>query len=111
MDASTVAGSLRPETTRLQTFALFVNFFFPSLALIVVAIRAAGRLATHQFALDDWLVSIAMLMSIAETAISYFCTCHRRVTPRLLTDNSQLSRPTSLAFRLNWYRPTTRPRA
>lgn len=79
MDASTVAASFRPETSRLQTFALFVNFFFPSLALIVVAIRAAGRLATRQFALDDWLVSVAMLMSIAETVISYFCARHHYV--------------------------------
>ena len=62
-----------PPPTGLQIFAIFINFFFPSVALVVVGIRAAGRLATNQFGWDDWLVSIAMLMSVAQTALSYFC--------------------------------------
>ncbi len=49
----------------LQIFAIFINFFFPAIALAVVGTRAAGRLATNQFGWDDWLVSIAMLMSVA----------------------------------------------
>jgi hypothetical protein len=60
-------------STRLQIFALFVNFFFPALAFIFVCARVVGRVTTRQFGLDDWLVSLAMLMSIAETIISYFC--------------------------------------
>ncbi|KAH8894864.1 hypothetical protein GQ53DRAFT_715529, partial [Thozetella sp. PMI_491] len=61
-----------PPATGLQIFAIFINFFFPSLALVVVGIRAAGRLATSQFGLDDWLVSIAMFLSVAETVVSFF---------------------------------------
>jgi hypothetical protein len=34
----------------------------------------AGRVAARQFAVDDWLVCVAMLMSVAETVISFFCT-------------------------------------
>jgi len=60
-------------STRLQIFAVFVNFFFPALAFIFVTARAIGRVTTRQFGLDDWLVCIAMLMSLAETVISYFC--------------------------------------
>ncbi|KAK3996041.1 hypothetical protein QBC44DRAFT_366012 [Cladorrhinum sp. PSN332] len=56
----------------LQIFALFVNFFFPALALIVVSVRVAGRVATAHFAVDDWLVCIAMLMAIAQTILSFF---------------------------------------
>ncbi len=69
--------SAYPPPTGLQIFAIFITFFFPALALVVVGIRAAGRLATHQFGWDDWLVSIAMLLSVAETVISYFCKPHR----------------------------------
>jgi len=38
-------------TTGLQTFAVFVTFFFPAVALVVVVVRSAGRLATKQFGL------------------------------------------------------------
>ncbi|KAK3302295.1 uncharacterized protein B0T15DRAFT_496765 [Chaetomium strumarium] len=73
MDASTfLALPMSPGPTGPQSFALFVNFFFPALALLVVSIRVAGRVAANQFAVDDWLVCIAMLMSIAETVISFF---------------------------------------
>ncbi|KAK3375397.1 hypothetical protein B0H63DRAFT_563309 [Podospora didyma] len=72
MDASRFPPPTYPAPSGLQIFALFVNFFFPALALFVVATRAAGRLATRQFGLDDWLICIAMLMSVAETVISYF---------------------------------------
>ncbi|KAL2271504.1 hypothetical protein VTJ83DRAFT_875 [Remersonia thermophila] len=61
-----------PAGSGLQAFALFVNFFFPALALIVVSIRVARRVSADQFAVDDWLVCIAMLMSAAETVVSFF---------------------------------------
>ncbi|KAK4169440.1 hypothetical protein QBC43DRAFT_62189 [Cladorrhinum sp. PSN259] len=76
MDASSRSSSLLALPTTpasgLQIFALFVNFFFPALALVVVSIRVAGRVATAHFAIDDWLVCIAMLMSIAQTILSFF---------------------------------------
>ncbi len=73
MDASLLALPTFPAPTGLQIFALFVNFFFPALALLVVTVRVAGRVAANQFAADDWLVCVAMLMSVAETIISFFC--------------------------------------
>jgi len=75
MDAASLLSiPSSPAPSGLQIFALFVTFFFPALALIVVSTRAAGRFATNQFGWDDWLVCIAMLMSVAETVISFFCT-------------------------------------
>lgn len=74
MDAASLLALPATPASGLQIFALFVNFFFPALALLVVAVRVAGRVAVGQFALDDWLVCIAMLMSVAETVISFFCT-------------------------------------
>jgi len=38
-------------TTGLQTFAIFITFFFPALALVVIVVRDAGRLANKQFGL------------------------------------------------------------
>ncbi|KAK4174124.1 hypothetical protein QBC36DRAFT_358203 [Triangularia setosa] len=73
MDASSLlALPTSPAPSSLQIFALFINFFFPVLAFIVVCVRVAGRVATSQFSMDDWLVCIAMLMSVAETVISFF---------------------------------------
>ena len=113
MEAASVLTS-KPGMARLQVFALFVNFFFPAVALIIVSTRAAGRLAIRQFGWDDWLVCIAMLMSVAETVISYFCMC----TPLGLgvyldapANSQQLSRQISLASPSIKYRPTTPPRA
>ncbi len=83
MDASTTSLLGLPAfqaTSPLQSFAIFVNFFFPALALIVVIVRVAGRVAARQLAADDWLVCVAMLMSVAETIISYFCTSN--IPPR-----------------------------
>ena len=71
-------------TTGLQTFAIFINFFFPALALAVVVLRTAGRLATNAFGWgesnhvpltmvleirtdkfpDDGLISVAMVRSL-----------------------------------------------
>ncbi|KAK4668502.1 uncharacterized protein QC764_707900 [Podospora pseudoanserina] len=73
MDASSLlALPTSPAPSSLQIFALFINFFFPVLAFIVVSVRVAGRVASSQFSMDDWLVCIAMLMSVAETVISFF---------------------------------------
>ncbi|KAK3333315.1 hypothetical protein B0T19DRAFT_122478 [Cercophora scortea] len=72
MDAASILALPSTPATGLQILALFINFFFPGLALVVVVTRAAGRLASNQFGWDDWLVCIAMLMSIAETIISFF---------------------------------------
>jgi hypothetical protein len=74
MDASLLlAIPTSPAASGLQIFALVINFSFPALALLVVSIRVAGRVAASLFAVDDWLVCIAMLMSVAETVISFFC--------------------------------------
>ncbi|KAL1837086.1 hypothetical protein VTJ49DRAFT_4296 [Mycothermus thermophilus] len=74
MDASSslLALPTSPAGSGLQGFALFVNFFFPALALIVVSVRVTGRASAGQFAVDDWLVCVAMLMSVAETVVSFF---------------------------------------
>ena len=52
MDAASILSlPSSPAPSGLQIFAIFVNFFFPGLALIVVTTRAAGRFATNQFVL------------------------------------------------------------
>ncbi|EAQ91150.1 hypothetical protein CHGG_03085 [Chaetomium globosum CBS 148.51] len=71
MDASLLALPTSPASG-LQTFALFINFFFPALALVVVSARVAGRVVASRLAVEDWLVCIAMLLSVAETIISFF---------------------------------------
>ncbi len=38
-------------TTGLQTFAIFIVIFFPAVALLVIVLRNAGRLANNQFGL------------------------------------------------------------
>lgn len=42
------------QTTGLQTLGLFLLFFFPALALIVIIVRCAGRFATSQFGWGMW---------------------------------------------------------
>ncbi|KAK3295775.1 uncharacterized protein B0H64DRAFT_417402 [Chaetomium fimeti] len=61
-----------PAASGLQIFALFINFFFPALALLVVSARVAGRVVASRLAVEDWLVCIAMLLSITETVLSFF---------------------------------------
>ncbi|TLD30909.1 hypothetical protein PspLS_02054 [Pyricularia sp. CBS 133598] len=58
-------------TSELQTVAIAIIFIFPALALLVVVLRAMGRASTRQFGLDDWLISIAMLLSLIQTLMSY----------------------------------------
>lgn len=114
MDASSLlALPTFPAASGLQIFALFINFFFPGLALIVVSIRVAGRVAAHQFAVDDWLVCVAMLMSVAETVISFFCKsyCLNIVWYQAILTQAQSSRPTLSASLETKCRPMTLPRA
>ncbi|KIH92687.1 hypothetical protein SPBR_02637 [Sporothrix brasiliensis 5110] len=69
-----MASALRvPDgpTSGLQDFAIAINFIFPSAALLVVAARVVGRATSRQFGTDDWLISIAMIFSLIQTAISY----------------------------------------
>ncbi|KAL2181478.1 uncharacterized protein P884DRAFT_189349 [Thermothelomyces heterothallicus CBS 202.75] len=73
MDTSSLlALPMSPAASGLQIFALSVNFALPALALLAVSVRVAGRLAARLFGIDDWLVCIAMLLSLAQTVISFF---------------------------------------
>jgi hypothetical protein len=69
-NAATAATNQDP-TSGLQDIALAILFALPSLALITVVIRSSVRWSLRQFALDDWLICAAMLISIGETFISY----------------------------------------
>ncbi|KAI1635310.1 CFEM domain-containing protein [Biscogniauxia mediterranea] len=55
----------------LQQGGFFILFFFPSIALVVVSLRAYGRIKARQFGWDDALTCMAMMFSIAETGCSY----------------------------------------
>ncbi|KAI1092323.1 hypothetical protein F5B19DRAFT_212645 [Rostrohypoxylon terebratum] len=55
----------------LQHGGFFILFFFPAIAFIVVCLRIYGRIRSRQFGIDDALVCIAMMFSIAETGCSY----------------------------------------
>ncbi|KAI1649672.1 hypothetical protein F4815DRAFT_499428 [Daldinia loculata] len=55
----------------LQHGGLFILFFFPAIAFIVVALRVYGRVRSRQFGWDDGLACVAMMFSIAETGCSY----------------------------------------
>ncbi|KAI0399231.1 hypothetical protein F4802DRAFT_55684 [Xylaria palmicola] len=54
-----------------QRLAIGIIVAFTALAFIVLCVRVAGRLSSHQFGLDDTLVCIAMVLSMLETAASY----------------------------------------
>lgn len=45
----------------LQQAGFFILFFFPSVALLVVALRLWSRLSNKQFGWDDALISAAMV--------------------------------------------------
>ncbi|KAI0135654.1 hypothetical protein F4814DRAFT_444468 [Daldinia grandis] len=55
----------------LQHGGLFILFFFPAIAVIVVGLRVYGRVRSRQFGWDDGLACVAMMFSIAETGCSY----------------------------------------
>ncbi|EJT81072.1 hypothetical protein GGTG_01059 [Gaeumannomyces tritici R3-111a-1] len=62
-----------PEATSgLQRLAIAIIFVFAALALVIIVLRAVGRIRTRQFGLDDWLISVAMFLSVLETIFSYF---------------------------------------
>ena len=48
-NAVLASGQRYPTPTSLQIFAIAIIFVFPALALVVVIIRAAGRIAIRQF--------------------------------------------------------------
>ncbi|KAI1367052.1 hypothetical protein F5Y08DRAFT_327008 [Xylaria arbuscula] len=58
-------------TSTQQGLAIGIVVGFTALAFVVLCVRVAGRVSSHQFALDDTLVCIAMVLSILETAASY----------------------------------------
>ncbi|KAF9881241.1 CFEM domain-containing protein [Colletotrichum karsti] len=77
--ATTTAAALPPITddypypeTSLQHIGFFILFFFPAVALIIVALRVYSRVSTNQFGWDDGLICFAMVESLAETVASYF---------------------------------------
>lgn len=60
-------------TSPLQQFGFAIILFFPLLAFIIVSLRVYSRLKTKQFGVDDALIVVAMIFSIAETATMYMC--------------------------------------
>ncbi|KAI1754328.1 hypothetical protein F4782DRAFT_51049 [Xylaria castorea] len=58
-------------TSTQQNLAIAIIIAFTGLAFIVLCVRVAGRLSSHQFGLDDTLVCVAMVLSMLETAASY----------------------------------------
>ncbi len=67
--------TLNPDlpSSPMQNISIGIVIAVTALALIVVSIRVAARLWAKQFGLDDWLISIAMVISVAETYASYMC--------------------------------------
>ncbi|KAK1594908.1 CFEM domain-containing protein [Colletotrichum navitas] len=56
----------------LQHIGFFILFFFPVVAVIVVALRVYSRISSKQFGWDDGLICLATADSVAETIASYF---------------------------------------
>lgn len=46
--------TIPPQSSGLQTVGLFILFFLPALALVIVITRCAGRFATGQFGWGEW---------------------------------------------------------
>ena len=57
------ASGVPDATSPLQTVALFILFFFPALALVVVSLRAAGRWAWGQFGWGELFPSFSSISS------------------------------------------------
>ncbi|KAH6892295.1 hypothetical protein B0T10DRAFT_605056 [Thelonectria olida] len=57
--------------SRLQHIGFFILFFFPAMALAVCILRLYGRFSSKQYGWDDALISLAMVMSIIETGLSW----------------------------------------
>lgn len=90
-------------SSSMQKLAMAILLFFPAFALLTVVIRAAARWQARQFDLDDWLICIAMALSIAETAASYFCKLAQSIRPNT-ANAEQLSRQILSAFMRQTYR-------
>lgn len=58
-------------TSGLQKFGFAIIIFFPILAFIVVCLRVYSRVSTKQFGIDDALIVVALVISIAETGATY----------------------------------------
>lgn len=68
-------------TPPLQQVALFLNFFFPALSVIFVALRAYSRIKTRQWGLDDWLIIVALLCALLMCGPFYMCKFPRKHPP------------------------------
>ncbi|KAK2809717.1 hypothetical protein FQN50_003562 [Emmonsiellopsis sp. PD_5] len=51
-------------TPPLQAAGLFINFFFPALAFVIVCLRAYARIRIKQWGVDDYFMIAAMLFSL-----------------------------------------------
>ncbi|KAI1429358.1 hypothetical protein F5Y12DRAFT_483018 [Xylaria sp. FL1777] len=75
IENTTVAAMPSPDpfsySSTQQSLAIAIIIAFAALAFVVLCVRVAGRVSSHQFALDDTLVCVAMVLSILETAASY----------------------------------------
>lgn len=60
-------------TTWLQQCGFAILFGFTGIALLVSCLRIYSRVSTKTFGLDDVLIIIAMVLSMAHTTASYMC--------------------------------------
>ncbi|KAK2787081.1 hypothetical protein FQN52_007347 [Onygenales sp. PD_12] len=51
-------------TPPMQAAGLFINFFFPALAFVVVCLRVYARIRIKQWGVDDYFMLAAMLFSL-----------------------------------------------
>ncbi|KAE9367059.1 hypothetical protein N431DRAFT_487492 [Stipitochalara longipes BDJ] len=58
-------------TSPRQQGALFLTFFMPAVALVVVCLRIYNRVTSKSFGMDDSLIIAAMALSIGATPIAY----------------------------------------
>ncbi|KAI1196635.1 hypothetical protein F5X97DRAFT_304714 [Nemania serpens] len=63
---------LKIPTPPLQAAALFLNFFLPALALIAVSLRFYAKYIMRLITLDDWLLLVGLLSSLAMVVPFYF---------------------------------------
>ncbi|KAK5652348.1 hypothetical protein OQA88_10540 [Cercophora sp. LCS_1] len=68
-------------TPPLQAAAIFIIFFFNAIALLTVALRTYSRTKTRQWALDDWLMSFAMIFSLLMVGPLYMRTLPSSARP------------------------------
>lgn len=78
-------------TPPLQQVALFLNFFFPALAIVFVALRAYSRIKTRQWGLDDYLILVALLCALLMCGPFYMCRFPQKTTEKLVPKSRQQS--------------------